>query len=424
MTHIAFIDANLTAFDAMARAIDLGYRVSFLERSRNKLTVYQPTDEREAVLSSLAMHMTLPENPTDADFEDSFAAVNDFLKVDAVICMMDSSIVQCAHLAKLYGLCFISPNTAELTRDKAAVRAKVGAAGLNNANFMYARSADDVRDFASQYRYPVIVKPVGGRDSYLTFKVDTFNDVDASWKQIEDEILSLPSEEQKQIGKSYIVEEYLSGPMVSVEILVSRGSSEVLMITQRNRSSTFELREYSVTMPADLSAKHWHECAMYSQKLISALNLNTGIFHIELIITQDRGPILVEINPRLMGGYMPLLYRNLTDIDVYALLFEVHLGKFKTTERTHLLGRYASSVRLECIEDGIIKDDRFPNILDAYTDQIVFTQFFAPIAGRSVSAGETLGRFQIIGKTSEKLQSSIHGILSSIEAMSGLKLLY
>ncbi len=78
-----------------------------------------------------------------------------------------------------------------------------------------------------------------------------------------------------------------------------------------------------------------------------------------------------------MGGYMPRLFQNLTGIDPYELLFNVHLGTAKLEERCLPVRRHASAVRLECAEDGVIKGNKFIQTLDAFSNRIVFSEFAA-----------------------------------------------
>jgi len=38
------------------------------------------------------------------------------------------------------------------------------------------------------------------------------------------------------------------------------------------------------------------------------------------------GPVLVEVNPRIMGGYMPILYNNVSGNNIFRWLADIHSG--------------------------------------------------------------------------------------------------
>ncbi len=296
MAHIVFVDANLTAFDAMARANELGHETSFVERARSSLTVYDLSDKRDAIVRSMIAHEWIHIDPSREDFDLAFKNINNVRQIDAIVCTMDACMVGCAEMAKIYQVPFISPEAAVLTRNKGAVRKKLDKLSLTNAQHAEVRSIDDALNFARGIGYPVIIKPSGGANSYLSFKVEGDDHLEQVWRTIQAELEPMPGAVRKQLGEGYVIEEYLIGKMVSVEILAADFSPEILMVSERGRSKHDELREFSVTMPADISACDWQACADYTKKLITGLDLRVGIFHIELILTEDRGPVLVEVN--------------------------------------------------------------------------------------------------------------------------------
>jgi biotin carboxylase len=57
-----------------------------------------------------------------------------------------------------------------------------------------------------------------------------------------------------------------------------------------------------------------------------SVGLDFGIFHIEIILGKH-GPVLVEANPRIMGGNMPTVFKLATGIDAYDLLVDMYLTR-------------------------------------------------------------------------------------------------
>ncbi|WP_146159943.1 hypothetical protein [Kosakonia sp. H7A] len=44
------------------------------------------------------------------------------------------------------------------------------------------------------------------------------------------------------------------------------------------------------------------------------------------MILMKSGPVLVEVNPRIMGGYMPVLYNNVSRNNIFRWLADIHSG--------------------------------------------------------------------------------------------------
>jgi biotin carboxylase len=97
------------------------------------------------------------------------------------------------------------------------------------------------------------------------------------------------------------------------------------MVTQRKQYAENPSVELGSTMPAVIDQARWSDIAAYAARVLSTLNLNVGIFHVELIMTKN-GPRLVEVNARVMGGTMPPLFNYCTGMDIFEELINIHLG--------------------------------------------------------------------------------------------------
>src|SRR5206468_1631395 len=93
----------------------------------------------------------------------------------------------------------------------------------------------------------------------------------------------------------------------------------------RYRGNVDEVVELGGFMPARLDPATWRACEDYAVRVCRALGLDLGIFHLEIIVTAD-GPRLVEANPRMMGGALPLIYERFTGHSIQDHLIAVHLG--------------------------------------------------------------------------------------------------
>lgn len=177
--------------------------------------------------------------------------------------------------------------------DKAAVRACLDRAGLAGPDW----SVIDVTAPPPWPHppYPLVVKPVDG-----------FSSIDARLVTNDEELHALVARHRRRTsyGRGFapshrlLCEQWLRGPLISVEGAVSDGHLSVWGFSDRAMGPAPCFIETSVCFAADEPAPG---LVPFTRKVIDALDYRTGAFHLELIATGD-GPALVEINPRLVGA--------------------------------------------------------------------------------------------------------------------------
>jgi biotin carboxylase len=96
------------------------------------------------------------------------------------------------------------------------------------------------------------------------------------------------------------------------------------MLSARKRCIADPSIELGTTMPAPVSKDTADALTEYALAVARSVGLDLGVFHIEMIHGHD-GPVLVEVNPRIMGGNMPTAFKLCTGVDAYELLIDIHL---------------------------------------------------------------------------------------------------
>jgi hypothetical protein len=140
-----------------------------------------------------------------------------------------------------------------------------------------------------------------------------------------------------------------------------------------------------------------------------------------MIVTAD-GPRLVEANPRLMGGAGPILYERYTGRSIQDHLMALHLGS-PLPVPVLPEGRVVSSIRLNPSRNGVVAAGARFGWVSEYAPHIVYLDTEMLVPGHAVTAGEVIGRFQLVHERHELIDELAGALLARFEAEIGVPLM-
>jgi biotin carboxylase len=320
--HIAFVDSNTVGLAALRTARRHGHHVSFVTSRRfaGLMGGRQVLDNAEVAPTNAIL-----EIETALDEEELFNAVSSLHRerpLDAIITVVDFCTHPVARCAQRMGLPGTDPVAVALAQDKAACRARIAAHGIRSIPYALVGSAKEAKQWAARQGYPVIAKPKRGAASLLTAKITQAAELDAYFSSL-DRALSVPQGVIDTLSNETLLEAYVDGPLFSVEMAAAQGEYLPMALSWRKRCMADPSVELGTVMPAPVSASAAKAMKDYAVAVARSLELDLGIFHIELIYGAN-GPVLVEVNPRIMGGNIPTVFTLATDVDPFEMLIGLH----------------------------------------------------------------------------------------------------
>ncbi|MGV3345189.1 acetyl-CoA carboxylase biotin carboxylase subunit family protein [Enterobacteriaceae bacterium LUAb1] len=419
MTHLVMINAGRTGMMTASSLLDQGFDLSFID------SVQFREYEENTVNNSIKSRIKNCYNLDNTDDKDAlFSLINKIgskKKIDGIICTLEYSMESTAYVAEKLNLTFTPHDAVIKCRNKDQTRCILDEYGIKNAKFIKVISNNELLSGAKYIGYPLIIKPVTSGSSVGTALVVSEENLNKAWESINQEIRKASKAMQEQYLRGFVLEEYLEGKMISVEIAENFGEVCVFMISGRERSKINEIVEYRIDMPADITAYEWKICEAYSKAIVSALGLKNGIFHLEIILTTS-GPVLVEVNPRIMGSYMPYLYMALTGNPINRWLADISCGKKVNITPFKYEDKIASAIRFDSIVDGYYRPDMFRDLVNKYFD-ILYSELPYGDEMIRVDAGETLGRIQIIEESHANVEYKLNNFFNAVREDLGLELL-
>ena len=124
-----------------------------------------------------------------------------------------------------------------------------------------------------------------------------------------------------------IVEEFLSGREISVEVLCESGNPRVIATTSKLTTGTPHFVEIGHSQPADLTKSENNAVIDVACAAVRALGISTGAAHVELMVTAS-GPRLIEVGARLGGDYITShLTPMSTGVNMVKAVLDMSLGR-------------------------------------------------------------------------------------------------
>ncbi|MEU2618165.1 ATP-grasp domain-containing protein [Streptomyces sp. NPDC007157] len=239
----------------------------------------------------------------------------------AVLTWDETLLETTAEVARRLGLPHMSPEAVRRCRDKLATRRLLGAAGVPSARFRHVHTREEALAAAESLGLPVVIKPRALAGSIGVTLVADPEQVRGAFDQAH--TASFPG-----IGAldGAMVEEYLSGPEISVDCAVFGGVVRIVNVAHKRLGFAPYFEEIG-----HLVAPWRHEpWADEMQSVVTdahtVLGIGTGLTHTELRLTAT-GPRIVEVNGRLGGDFIPLLGTLATGVDPVEAAADIALGR-------------------------------------------------------------------------------------------------
>ncbi len=277
-----------------------------------------------------------------ADFtsrEKILAAVDALpVKPDAVVAIYENYILPAAWVAEHLELPGLPVAAAEACTDKYLMRSLFREAPMKiSPDFREVQSYEDVRAFAAEHEFPLIMKPANLSKSLLVTKSCNMQELAENYQRTMAIIEKIYQKYAPNRAPKLLIEEYLDGSVHSVDAFIDAEGVPHVMKEIVDYQTGYEVGyddnfHYSRILPSKLSQeeqKAFLECAEMGCR---ALGMRSSAAHIEIIMT-GAGPRIVEIGAR-NGGYRERMYRLANGIDVTRNALGLAFGEMPEIQAT------------------------------------------------------------------------------------------
>lgn len=205
--------------------------------------------------------------------------------------------------------------------------------GVRTAKFVKIDSDREIlADVLEYVGLPCVVKPVQFTSSLGVKVCSTLREVNEAvvnartcdfWDENVRNLMS-------NVSNSVLIEEFLSGEEISVEGYCFEGKYQLIGLTRKLRSEHVILDELGHVFPHPYISIHSEtglKISKYMEEVHSALGVLNSFTHAEVILkTCDSEPVLIELNCRPAGGYIPYLIESVLNLNVPGIMIDIALG--------------------------------------------------------------------------------------------------
>lgn len=321
MPHTLFVESNRSGFGValIEKALDQGHRVTFVSFAPE---YYLPPGlpAEKSFLARCHRVITMDTHVDLDNFVEEMETYGRQAGVTAVVATSDAEIIQASRLARRLGLFGTNPAAVERSRYKHLTRLSLASAGVEQPDFAVVTSAAEAAREAARVGYPCVLKAVDASDSEDVTLVSGHAQAQEAFER---HFSTANYSRQIEKRPMMLIEEYVDGPLFSVEVIARGGAYEVLGITDRELGE----RPYFVELELGFPAEPDRADRLVATALdaLRAVEYDNGAAHVELVMAAD-GPKIIEINPRLIGGNFAKVIERCRGIDIGEQLLALYNG--------------------------------------------------------------------------------------------------
>jgi biotin carboxylase len=290
-----------TSYEAIKTAKGLGcYTVLVTEQSRFQLVaadelIYMPDlFDREELLTRLKK-LECKGN-----------------RIAACLGFIDPYVSYAAQISEELGLGDHSSGALALAENKAAFRNTLK--DLESSPFFSViDKGSDIGELACLHaeRFPLILKPAVSNGSKDIILVKSETEMEQALFFLKDKL-------------PVLAEEYLEGAQYLIEVAIYKREVSIVAVIEQEWNESFIITGYA--FPAELTADAALSLAASVRDIVQRIGIEQGSCHLEMRCVEGRWK-LVEINPRISGGWMNKIIETGTGMNLLKEFLKMHIGE-------------------------------------------------------------------------------------------------
>ncbi len=274
----------------------------------------------------------------------AFIQENPTVLLDGVITFWEETVLLTSTLADTFHWIGIPVFIAQKARNKSLFREFCQTHAIPAPRYVLIKKADDISSVKQQLRFPVVMKPVYGSASAFVIKVETVEAIEEVYDFIKSNIAS-HEDSREWDSLEVLVEEYIDGNEVDIDILLQNGKIKFWSITDNEQTLEPYFVETGQTIPSTLPEDAQRALLTLAEETLEKIGIQQGCIHFEAKIGKH-GAVPIELNLRMGGDEVYSFVKEAWGVDLVEYAVKIATGTYfpsikKTKQpRKYLTGKY------------------------------------------------------------------------------------
>lgn len=301
MKRLFIIGASILQMPAILKAKEMGLYVAVADYNPEAIGI--PYADEFFCVSTI-------------DEEGIYQAAKTFRADGIMTLATDMPMRSVAYATNKLGLVGISYDTAIKATDKGEMIRAFEACGVEHPWYLILSKPEDYKAVEDEITFPCISKPVDNAGSRGVMLIN-------SKEELENALCYSSSNGRKG---EIIIEEYLQGNEVSVEVVVLDGEVHILQVTDKLTTGAPHFVEMGHSQPSRLGNSNVNAIKDLAVRAVKSVGIDNGPAHVEIMLT-EQGPKMIELGARMGGDCITThLVPLSTGIDMVKLTIQIALG--------------------------------------------------------------------------------------------------
>lgn len=391
MKKLMIVGASILQLPAIIKAKEMGLHVAVVDFNPQAIGI-QYADQYY--------------NASTMDEDAVLAAAEDYMPDGIMTLATDMPMRGVSKASDKLHLHSISYKTALKATDKYDMIKAFKEHNVPSPWYFVADGLEGIKSHEDDVTFPCIIKPTDNAGSHGVAKVYNFQELLDNYEY---------AYSCSRHGK-VIVEEYLDGPEVSVEVMVVDGDVNILQITDKITTEAPHFVEMGHTQPSQLSQGIRDAISRVTVAACKAVGIDKGPAHVEMKVT-ERGPVMIELGARMGGDNITThLVPLSTGIDMVKATIKVALGEKPDIKPTLSCG---SAIRYFDVSFGKIKAVENVEVAEQIPGlkQVTFTKEVGDVSNPIHCSNDRVGFVIAQGKSAAEAVATCEKAMKTIKIM-------
>jgi len=346
----------------------------------------------------------------------SFLRNNPSIKMEGVLTFWEDDVLLTSKITDKFNLIGIPYDVAKNIRNKYKFRDFCRKNGISAPRHLLVQNEEDLNFIKNEFSFPVVVKPAFGSSSAYVIKVEVRDELQSVYEFIKKNITT-QVESALHEGKDILVEEYIDGDELDIDIVLQNGKVKFYSMTDNYKTDEPFFVETGDSIPSNLPVTRQEQAFEVAEELLEKLGVQNGIIHFEAKSTKNEC-VPIEINLRMGGDYIYSGIKNVWNVDMveYAvrIALNMYIPKIKkpAQPKKYIIGQYfipehsGIIIKLDISKD--LKDKKYVEDFQIYKK--IGDPIFVPPEGY-----EFLGWATVSGETLMDAQNNMNELMKKVK---------